>query len=408
MGTILNIKELYREKTIKGKRQKGAACLLLLLIIFILGGCGALPQTISADEGQDVSVQAEAVPDDDISLETEYECYAYDQLDPETRQVYDELVRAIETRAEKAELSTTSLEQMEKAYQAIRYDHCEYFWLSKFSYVTYSNRKDEIKKIEFTPEFSVDAEEQAKLQAQIDEEAGRLLSDAPYDGSDFDKVLYVYETLIDAVDYDKSAENNQNLISTFIGHRTVCQGYAYGAQYLLHQLGIPCTTVEGVTEDGNHSWNLVKMDGDYYYVDLTWGNSQYTYDLEDNENASSEKFVDYTFLGADSETILQTRTPSDVIPLPDCTAQEDNYYIHENLYFSEWDPDAVGETIRDAYEADRESVQIKFSDMELYEQAMQYFLEDYHIMDYCEGIKRVQYIENSDHNVLYLLFDKED
>jgi len=385
--------------------------ILVICVLSFLGGCSIWDQDGLSSDLQTVVTEDEEsdVLSDDAeeSRQQEYE-YAYDQLDEETKAVYREIVDTIETRAEKTELSTKDLAVMEKAYQAVRYDHCEYFWLKKFSYVTYSNRKDEITKIVFSPEYSVDEYEQQELQTKIDADADRMLADAPVDGSDFDKVLYVYNTLINEVDYDKSADNNQNLISTFITHRTVCQGYAYGAQYLLNRLGIPCTTVEGETEDGNHSWNLVMMDGDYYYIDLTWGNSQFTYYLKEEESKLSEKFIDYTFMGADSETILQTRTPSDGIPLPECTAQEDNYYVHEDLFIPEWDADLIGNKIKDAYDAQEGSIQIKFANEELYEQAMQYFLEDYHIMDYCFGMKKVQYVENSDHYVMFLVFDQDD
>lgn len=394
----------------QSKIRRRILSVVCLLIGMMLCGCSIWKSDSFVHDTVSVETTAPSAPvqSEADRADMDQPRYAYEQLSPEERAVYEEIVDGIESRAEKTKLSTTDLKLMEKAYQAVRYDHCEYFWLKKFSYVTYSNRKDEITEIDFCPEFSMDEEEQERIRTQINAEADRMLEDAPFDGTDFDKVLYVYNTLIREVDYDKSAENNQNLISTFIGHRTVCQGYAYGAQYLLERLDIPCTTIEGVTEDGNHSWNLVRMDGAYYYIDLTWGNSQYLYYLEENDSVSSEKFIDYTYLGADSETILKTRTPSDVIPLPDCTAREDNYYIHEHLYVSEWDPEAIGKIIRDAYHSDEGSVQIKFADLELYEQVMQYFLEDSHIMDYCVGMTRVQYIENSDHNVLFLLFDQED
>ncbi|MBQ7447113.1 MAG: hypothetical protein IJV59_04085 [Eubacterium sp.] len=386
--------------------------ILVICVLSFLGGCSIWEKSGLSSDLQ--TVVTENTESDDASEagqesdEQPYE-YAYDQLDDETRAVYREIVSTIESRAEKTELSTKDLAVMEKAYQAVRYDHCEYFWLKKFSYVTYSNRKDEITEIDFCPEYSVDENEQKDLQTKIDADADRMLEDAPFDGSDFDKVLYVYNTLIDEVDYDKSADNNQNLISTFITHRTVCQGYAYGAQYLLNRLGIPCTTIEGETEDGNHSWNLVMMDGAYYYIDLTWGNSQFMYYMNDEEDSKlSEKFIDYTFMGADSETILKTRTPSEGIPLPECTAQDDNYYIHEDLFIPEWDADLIGNKIKEAYDDKLGSIQIKFANEELYEQAMQYFLEDYHIMDYCFGMTKVQYVENSDHNVMFLVFDQDD
>mgnify|MGYP007112489781 FL=1 len=126
---------------------------------------------------------------------------------------------------------------MELAYLAVRYDYCDLFWLKQFSYVTYS-RDDEITAIEITPEYSMTAAEQKKTQKAIDKEADRMLADAPKEGSDYEKALYVFEKLIDEVDYVEDSADNQNIISAFLNHETICQGYAYATQYLLEKLGV--------------------------------------------------------------------------------------------------------------------------------------------------------------------------
>ena len=40
------------------------------------------------------------------------------------------------------------------------------------------------------------------------------------------------------------------------------------------------------TEGGNHAWNLVKCNGDYYYVDTTWGDP--VFQQEEGENTSQD------------------------------------------------------------------------------------------------------------------------
>lgn len=342
--------------------------------------------------------------------------YAYQTLDDEAKAVYDEIVFAFRNRESDVQIATTDLDVMELAYQAVRYDYCEFFWVDQLNYVTYS-RADEITAIEITPTFTMSEKEQEKLQQQIDREADRMLAEAPVEGSDFDKALYVYETLINEVDYNEDSENNQNIISVFINHETICQGYAYATQYLLERLGIPCTTVTGIVDSGEtHAWNLVILDGDYYYIDTTWGNSQYVYRNEEEaadagvslENMSASKYLDYDYFGATTETILTTHQPDVQIELPNCTATADNYYIHQGLYVDTWDVDLIGDMIGDAYKSGKQMLQIKFADMEMCEQAMQYFVEDSHLLDYCEGVELVQYMENTDNGVLVLMFPSNE
>ena len=84
----------------------------------------------------------------------------------------------------------------------------------------------------------------------------------------------------------------------FLNGETVCQGYACATQYLLRLLNIQCAIVTGKADGDAHAWNLVRMDGDYYYLDTTSGNSRYY-----GKDRSAEKYVNYNYLGITSEEI---------------------------------------------------------------------------------------------------------
>lgn len=391
--------------------KKKNRCIAVLGAVLVLGlalsGCAAG----DAMESVAKEVRRKLIGDNTLYVDSASEDkYAYNTLDNETKQVYDEIVYAIENREEDVQLATTDLEVMELAYQAVRYDYCGFFWVDQLSYVTYS-REDEVTAIEITPTFTMSEEEQESIQEQIDAQADRMLAEAPVDGSDFEKALYVYETLINEVDYVEGSENNQNIISAFINRETICQGYAYATQYLLERLDVPCTTVTGTVDNGEaHAWNLVLMDGDYYYIDTTWGNSQYVYRNAgvSAEDMAASKYLDYDYFGATTETILTTHQPDEQITLPDCTATADNYYIHEGLYVDTWDVDLVGNMIRNACESGKPMIQIKFYDLEMCEQAVQYFVEDNHLFDYCRDAGAVQYLENTDNGVMVLLFPSNE
>lgn len=390
----------------------GILAVSLALSLFFVSGCGHSGDDGSKEENDFANVLEEVESLPLVAASVSLDKYTYQTLDEEEQSVYDELYYAITNRAENVVVATLDEDKMEHAYQAVLNDYCDLFYLDHIDYVTYT-LDDEPTSIEVTPVFSMTEEEQESYKTQIEEEADRMLADAPWDGNDFEKALYVYETLIREVDYVEDSENNQNIISAFINHETVCQGYSYATQYLLEKLGIPCTTVIGTVESGaeDHSWNLVILDGEYYYIDTTWGNSEYTYRDEETPEAIEEaeeedgyEYVDYDYFAVTTESLTETHLPDPEFPMPECTATQDNYYVHKGLYMDTWDSDQAGTILGEAYDAGNPVAQIKFADEELYNEAFSWLLDDGHIFDYCDGLDYVEYLENDGSNVLIIMY----
>ena len=96
-------------------------------------------------------------------------------------------------------------------------------------------------------------------------------------GSDYDKIKYVHDWIVENVEYETtiSKKNIHNIYGALIENEVVCGGYAKAFKYLLDELNIPCIIVQGVAtnSDGvteNHAWNYVKLNGKWYGVDTTW------------------------------------------------------------------------------------------------------------------------------------------
>lgn len=87
-------------------------------------------------------------------------------------------------------------------------------------------------------------------------------------GSDYDKELYLHDRLIERTEYDSDYEEQQSAFSVVMESRGVCAGYAFAFQYLLMRAGIESYYVVGQSYGENHAWNLVKVDGQWYYVIL--------------------------------------------------------------------------------------------------------------------------------------------
>lgn len=93
--------------------------------------------------------------------------------------------------------------------------------------------------------------------------------------SDLQKAIVLHDYLTINCEYDQEAASTGDLFSgsfstygVFAERTAVCQGYALAYKYLLNQLGIECYMVN--SDEMNHAWNLVKLDGQYYQVDVTW------------------------------------------------------------------------------------------------------------------------------------------
>lgn len=323
-----------------------------------------------------------------------YDRYAYQQLDEITQQVYDQVLECINNHDEKITLSTTDVNTLTVAYEAVMADYGGLFWTNGYQYNTYKSG-DRIVGLEFAPKYTMSKEQRDIYQGTIDATVEQWLAGISVEDNDFDKALYVFEKLISNVDYDLDSVENQNILSVFINRVTVCQGYADAAWYMLDKLGIKSTIITGRANGEAHAWNLVYLDGAYYYMDVTWGNSRYL-----NLDASTQKRVNYAYLAMTTEELAHTHTIDTSFEMPQCLSNADNYYVYKNLYFDSFDVNSIGWTLQKSYEAGDSESSIKLANPELFNEVAEYFFEDKHIADYCSGINSIYYIMDDNANVI--------
>lgn len=314
--------------------------------------------------------------------------YAYEHLDEQGQVIYDEMLTAILNHEEKIRLSTTDLDLMRKAYTAVCGDYGGLFWVEGYVFTRYT-KGEELVSLEFAPKYTMSEEERKITQAQIDEVVEMWMNGISINDTDYDKAKYVYELLALNTEYVQDATDSQNIISVFIKQQTVCQGYACAVQYLLGQLGIQSVIVSGAALGDAHAWNLICLDGEYYYMDATWGNNGYR-----NKEGLETSFIDYNYMAMTTAEMMMGHVPDGEIELPECTAVMDNYYIKEGTYIEEWNPEWMGAILSDAW-MQGQVVTLRFSDEILKKQAFRYFIEEGYIADYCDGITEVNYIEDN-------------
>ena len=86
-------------------------------------------------------------------------------------------------------------------------------------------------------------------------------------GSEYEMALYLHDWLLDQLEYDNSLKWSSAESALTRGFGT-CQAYESAYAKLLSAAGIENAETRD-TYDG-HTWNAVKLDGEWYQVDCTW------------------------------------------------------------------------------------------------------------------------------------------
>lgn len=300
--------------------------------------------------------------------------YAYHTLDESGRRLYLELLDILTERQENITISTTNIEQLNHVFTCVMHDHPELFFVDGYQYTKYTVG-DRITSISFFGTYSMTEEEIAHSQKEIDKYVDVCFKGMPQTEDEYSKVKYLYEYLIHQTEYDREAPNNQNICSVFIGKRSVCQGYAKALQYLMQKAGMVSTLVTGYTQQEGHAWNLVRINGAYYYVDTTWGDASYTFEEEESEYIGEIPPINYDYFLVTTKELCVTHEPDYLIRMPECKEEKDNYYVREGLYFVEYNEDKLKLIFEQAFANEAGYVMFKCSDEQVFDAIRQKLIE---------------------------------
>lgn len=155
---------------------------------------------------------------------------------------------------------------IDKAHDAILVDHPELI-----NYAGYSWSYRENSGFKLNLQFSVSNIISSKIGEMKIQRIIDKIKDETEDMSDKEKIRYVYEWIGENNTYDRTftyMSKNQSIYNVFMKNNAVCAGFAKASQVIFQNIGIESYTITG-NSTGPHMWNVVELDGKYYFYDST-------------------------------------------------------------------------------------------------------------------------------------------
>lgn len=330
----------------------------------------------------------------------------FQQLSEEEQTVYRELLQGVQCMQECILLHAGREAQPAKVYEYLLYDRPELFWCDGSSRMTVYD-----SYTEFYPGYTCTAEVREQRQAEIDAAAEECVSGTDAGASEYDRIKYVFEYIVNTVDYDENAPDNQNIYSALVGKSSVCAGYSRAAQYLLGKLGIEAVYVVGSVEgQGAHAWNIVNCDGKYYQMDVTFGDPVFL--AEEGGQRLPADIINYDYLCCTDADILTDHQPGSEVIYPVCDSDDLDYYRMNGLYYDSFDAQILLSAMNDSILAGEEIFVCKFSDAEVYSKARdsmigELFPRAAQNLASVYGLERVKYtyVEDETHNKIMVFWN---
>ncbi len=108
--------------------------------------------------------------------------------------------------------------------------------------------------------------------ALVQESVNEAMSRISPTMSDLEKALVLHDYVVEKATYRKGVDGQYDAWGILAYGRGVCHAYTNAYDLLLSLCGIENYHVS--SDEMNHIWNLVKIDGDWYHVDCTWDDTQ--------------------------------------------------------------------------------------------------------------------------------------
>lgn len=238
--------------------------------------------------------------------------YYYDKLSQANKIIYKKVYDSIVAYQTSCTLDMTDAKMLKAIIEAIILDNPYLFYLGK----EYSVTCDDDKCFTLNLTYCYSEDEILKYQAKIKSFVNHIVNRLIGITDEYILEKKVHDYLVTNLTYSQTETcDNHNIIGVVIRNKSVCDGIAKTTKMIFNALNIKCIIVNGKDSKGvGHSWNIVKIKGSAYHIDITW-------DL----NRTCDDSVNYDYFNLCDKDIQKDHVVPSGVPL--CSSIKHNYFF---------------------------------------------------------------------------------
>lgn len=273
---------------------------------------------------------------------------------------YDDVVDTMLNFRTKSHIPLTiSTEDYQKVLETVRCEQLMIMYLEN----RYSGDFDPITQsyeMNFVYKYSI---KQTNIMLMETEAAAKeIMEQISPSMSDYEKLKIFHDYLVLNVESSADSPEGDSVYGALVNKKALCEGYAKAFSYLCNMAGIENMIVTGYTNVA-HMWNMVKVEGNWYHVDVGWDKPS------DTLSGLYPDMVLYQYFLAGDSVIENNRVISELLCTPPAADSADKYYFNaENRFADSYENalEIIEEGCRKSIDSGEKYFMIKLDSSNLY------------------------------------------
>jgi len=245
--------------------------------------------------------------------------YYYSRLTDEQKKIYVTLQSGISGCSKRIKIPMRPANEISLVYRAVLADNPMFFYTTRFSWQTDTYKQKNL----VIPNYEYSRMDISTYTTAIYDHL--RVYDAIKGKSDKEKEQFVHDYCSKHFAYGDIG-NESHTVLGLVRHKTaVCEGIANYVKVALEYIGVSSLVVSGKAQSSlyydkmeNHAWNIVKVDGPTYHLDVTF------------DMTVRDKLTRYDYFNLCDDDISKDHVI--VSDVPKCVTANKDYYTYNDMF----------------------------------------------------------------------------